>query len=185
MKRWVTIGLAFVLVFSVACSNEKKVGQGIDVEKLSDKSKALGEIDEKKSGGGGFVGEKEEEDAEKKAAEQAAAAAAAAAAAEAAEEQQKEAAVKFDITPTGYSTPRVRVFVGGTIAVTNKDTVPRAVTARNGDFTSGDIAPGETWPYTPPKAGTWEFYDSSCVKTRSGTCGVRNSVQGTLEVLPR
>jgi hypothetical protein len=168
MKKILMLVLAAALALgAVACSDEKKVGSGIDVEKLSEKSKALGEIDEKKSGGG-FVDETPAPQATVDASAQNDAAAAEAAKAKA------EAAVKFNITSSGYDPYYIRVFTGGVMTVTNKDTKPRSVVGDKNEFDSGPIAPGKTWTYEPTKPGKFNFHD-----------GTRPFVVGTLEVLAR
>jgi plastocyanin len=187
MKRLATITLAFALALStVACSNDTEVGSGIDVEELSEKSKALGEIPEA-TGGGGFVGDAEEQRAKEEAEAKAAEAAAAAKAEQQAEEAREAAAVKVAITAAGYDPYYIRVFTGGVVQFTNKDKVVRNVTSDDGLFDSKDIAPGATWTLAPmpSKAGTYKFHDESCVQTRSGECGKRLSTIGTLEVIAR
>jgi plastocyanin len=185
MRKILTVMLSFTLLFSAAaCSDDKEVGSGIDVEDLSEKSKALGEIEEKDDGG--FVGDQEAEAQEKAEAEAKAKAAAAAAEAEKqAEKQIQENAVKVSITTSGYDPYYIRVFEDGVVQFTNKDKVVRNVTGEDNAFNSGDIAPGATWTFRPTAAGKFNFADKSCVETRSGTCGVRQSTIGTLEVIAR
>ncbi len=178
------LSAALVLSFA-ACSDDKEVGSGIDASELSEKSKALGEIDEKDDGGG-FVGDQEAKAQEAAEAEaKRAAEAQAAAAAEQTEKQIQENAVKVSITPSGYDPYYIRVFEDGVVQFTNKDKVVRNVTGENNAFNSGDIAPGKTWTYRPTAPGKYNFSDKSCVETRSGTCGVRQSTIGTLEVIAK
>jgi plastocyanin len=174
MKWQRVAALSIVAVAFVACSNEKRVGSAIDVEKLAEKNQALGGAKvEKSEGGGGFIGDTEKEVAEEKAQQQAVAANQAAQDA-AAKEQEQKSAVAFAITDSGYDPYVIRVFVGGVISVTNRSQKAASVTADQGEFDSGMIAPGDTWTYKPAKAGKFNFHDEA-----------RPYVVGTLEVLAR
>lgn len=170
MKRAVLLLLALLIAFT-ACSDAKKVGSAIDVEKLDEKAARLGKLDipEEQEGGGGFVGEKEKEEQQQQAAEQQQRTAA-----EEAELQKlkERSSVAFSITSSGYDPYYIRVFQGGVISVTNRDSQTRTVTADRGEFDSGDIAPGETWTYDATRVGKFNFHD-----------GTRPFVVGTLEVL--
>lgn len=80
--------------------------------------------------------------------------------------------VKFKITANGYDPYYIRVFAGGLVLVTNKDSQARSVTADHGEFDSGSIPPGGSWTYRPRSAGKFNFHD-----------GTRPYVVGVLEVL--
>lgn len=162
-----------LLVLIAGCSSEKKVGTGIDVEALDEKARRLGELDlpkEEEGGSGGFVGEQEKEEAQQQQQQQDQQRAAQ-------EEEQiqrlrEASSVAFSITKSGYDPYFIRVFQGGVVAVTNRDTQDRTVTADRGEFDSGPIAPGETWTYDATRVGRFNFHDET-----------RPFVVGTLEVL--
>lgn len=173
LTRTVRVTVAAAIVFSVvSCSNEKKVGSGLDIEELAEKNQALGQIEKKKQDAGGFVGdaEKKQEEAQQQQQQQAADNAAQQQAA--VEEQKKEAAVNVSITSSGYDPYVIRVFTGGVLRVTNNFTKPATVTADRGEFDSGPIAPGDTWSFEPKTAGKFNFHDEN-----------RPFVVGTLEVI--
>jgi plastocyanin len=172
MRRLTTLALILGLALAAsACSSGEKVGSGIDVKKLNEKARRLGEFEAtKKKGGsaGGFVGEQEKQQAEaqRQAAQQ-----------EAAQEElnrraEEESAVEFTITSSGYDPYYIRVFQGGVIQVTNNDTQARTVTADRGEFDSGSIAPGGKWTYAANTVGKFNFHDET-----------RPFVVGTLEVI--
>ena len=164
---------AALVVTVVSCSNEKKVGSAIDVEKLAEKNQALGGLNKTKKGedAGGFVGEAEQK-AEQQAQQQQQNAAAEQE--EAIQQQKEDAAVAFAITSSGYDPYVIRVFVGGVVSVTNRFTKTATVTADRGEFDSGPLAPGDTWTYEPTTPGKYNFHDEG-----------RPFVVGTLEVLAR
>ena len=173
MKRWSWVVVAAAIaVVAPACSSGERVGSGIDVESLNEKARRLGEFEaEKKKGGGntgGFVGEQErqQQQAQQQAAQQ-----------QAAQEElqrraEEESAVSFDINSAGYDPYYIRVFQGGVVQVTNKDSQARTVTADRGEFDSGSIAPGGEWRYEATTIGKFNFHDET-----------RPFVVGTLEVL--
>lgn len=169
MKRALVVFLTLLLAVT-ACSEGKKVGSAIDVETLDEKAERLGQLDlpEDEEGGGGFVGEqekeaeREQEGADERTAQE-----------EAELEKLKEASsVAFSITASGYDPYYIRVFRGGIISVTNRDSQARTVTADRGEFDSGSIAPGDSWTYEATRVGKFNFHD-----------GTRPFVVGTLEVL--
>jgi hypothetical protein len=80
--------------------------------------------------------------------------------------------VAFSITSSGYDPYYIRVFQGGVISVTNRDSQARSVVADRGEFDSGSIPPGDTWTYDATRVGKFNFHD-----------GTRPFVVGTLEVL--
>jgi plastocyanin len=170
VRRPIVVSLLVVVMAVVGCSSEKKVGSGIDVESLDARARRLGKLDlpKQEEGGGGFVGEREKE-AEQQAARQKAQTAA--------EEEQLQrlreaSSVSFSITRSGFDPYYIRVFQGGIISVTNRDSQPRSVVADRGEFDSGMLQPGDTWSYTAEKVGKFNFHD-----------GTRPFVVGTLEVL--
>jgi plastocyanin len=171
VRRLISIALLFVLALA-ACSSGEKVGSAIDVEKLNEKARRLGEFEQEKKKGGGntgsFVGEQErqQQQAQQQAAQQ-----------QAAQEElqrraEEESAVSFDINSAGYDPYYIRVFQGGVVQVTNKDSKARTVTADRGEFDSGSIAPGGEWRYEANTVGTFNFHDET-----------RPFVVGTLEVI--
>lgn len=172
LTKTLRVAVAAAIVFSVvACSSDKKVGSGLDIEELAEKNQALGQIEKKKEDAGGFVGdaEKKQEEAQQQQQQQQANNAAQEAAVEA---QKKEAAVSVSITSSGYDPYVIRVFTGGVMRVTNNFTKPATMTADRGEFDSGPIAPGDTWTYEPKTAGTFNFHDEN-----------RPFVVGKLEVI--
>lgn len=171
MRRSIpALALALLIAF-VGCSSEKKVGSGIDVESLDARARRLGKLDipKEEEGGGGFVGQKEKEEQQQQQAQQSAQTAAE----EAQLERLREASsVAFNITSSGFDPYYIRVFQGGVISVTNRDTQERSVVADRGEFDSGPIPPGDNWTYTADRVGKFNFHD-----------GTRPFVVGTLEVL--
>ncbi len=71
-----------------------------------------------------------------------------------------------------FSPSTVTVRPGATVTVTNKDQVTHTLTATNGAFDTGDIAPGESKSFTAPKtAGSYSYY-----------CMIHQYMTGTLVV---
>ncbi len=60
----------------------------------------------------------------------------------------------------GYSPDNIAVVIGAnnTIKWTNNDASPHTVTANDGSFYSGNMAPGETFTYTFSKPGVYEYH---------------------------
>lgn len=171
MRKTLIVLALSVAVIAPACSSGEKVGSGINVEKLNEKAGRLGEFEAQSKEGenaAGFVGEKEQEQQEQQQAAQQ----------QAAQQEElnrlaeEESAVSFEITGAGYSPYYIRVFQGGIIQVTNKDSKPRSVTADRGEFDSGSLAPGQQWTYEADTIGKFNFHDET-----------RPFVVGTLEVL--
>ena len=48
--------------------------------------------------------------------------------------------------------------MGTIVTWTNHDGVAHSITADDGSFDSGNIAPGGTWRRTFPRAGRWTFH---------------------------
>jgi len=67
-------------------------------------------------------------------------------------------AVTLEIKSWGFNPNTVTLLKGSTATWTNKDSVKHTVTSA-GNFDSGDIAAGASWPYTFNKAGTFEYND--------------------------
>jgi len=66
--------------------------------------------------------------------------------------------VTLEIKSWGFSSETITLLKGSTVTWTNKDGVKHTVTSA-GNFDSGDIAAGASWPYTFNKAGTFEYND--------------------------
>lgn len=64
-----------------------------------------------------------------------------------------------------------QVAAGTTITITNNDTAPHTVSADDGSFDSGNIAPGATATITLDTAGTFAYH-----------CNVHNSMKGSITV---
>jgi plastocyanin len=173
MRKRLVIVLALSVAVTVpACSSSEKVGAGIDVEKLNEKAGRLGEFEAQNKEGenaAGFVGEQEQKEEEQ---QQAAQQQAAQQQAELNRLAEEESTVSFEINASGFNPYYIRVFQGGIIQVTNKDSQPRSVTADRGEFDSGSLAPGAQWTYEATTLGKFNFHDET-----------RPFVVGTLEVL--
>ena len=63
------------------------------------------------------------------------------------------------------------VKAGDTVVWVNKDPFPHTVTSPAGDFDSHAIAAGQTWSYTPTRAGVFPY-----------TCTFHPTMQATLTV---
>jgi len=63
-------------------------------------------------------------------------------------------------TSSGYSPGTITVSVSGNNTVTwlNNDNAPHTVTANDGSFSSGNIAPGASFSYTFTKSGTYTYH---------------------------
>ena len=63
-------------------------------------------------------------------------------------------------TNSGYSPGTVTVTASGNNTVTwlNNDNAPHTVTADDGSFTSGNIAPGASFSYTFTRSGTYKYH---------------------------
>jgi plastocyanin len=53
---------------------------------------------------------------------------------------------------------RIEVSTGATLEWTNRDQLPHTVTADDGSWDSGPIAPGGTWRHTFDQPGTYAFH---------------------------
>ncbi len=67
----------------------------------------------------------------------------------------------ISIDAEGFSHASVTILVGETVTWTNNDAgVTHSVTAEDGTFDSGDLAPGETFAHTFTEAGTYAYSSS-------------------------
>ena len=57
-----------------------------------------------------------------------------------------------------FAPPKLTVPTGTTLKVTNDDGAKHTLTARDGDFNTGDLGGGQTKKITLKKAGTFEYY---------------------------
>lgn len=62
------------------------------------------------------------------------------------------------IANLAYAPGRLQVASGTTVVWTNRDAVAHTVTANDGSFDSGLIAPGKTWRHTFTRPGTYNFH---------------------------
>ena len=65
-----------------------------------------------------------------------------------------------DTTGKGFTPDTITVVLGvnNTVVWTNDDTAPHTVTANNGAFTSGNLAPGQTFSFTFTTPGTYTYH---------------------------
>ncbi|MDG6901967.1 MAG: cupredoxin domain-containing protein [Nitrososphaerota archaeon] len=61
---------------------------------------------------------------------------------------------------TGFSPPKITVIVGvnNTVTWTNNDVSPHTVTANDGTFSSGNLAPGQSFTFTFTTPGTYMYH---------------------------
>jgi plastocyanin len=67
------------------------------------------------------------------------------------------AAASVAIKGFQFQPAELTVKAGDTVEWKNDDMVPHTVTADDGSFRSGKIAPGKTWTYKATKAGTFGY----------------------------
>ena|SRR5665213_1933288 len=67
-----------------------------------------------------------------------------------------------------FMSPTITVKAGTTVSVHNEDSTTHTLTATNGAFTTGGIAPGSTKTFTAPKAGRYS-YDCQIHQYMTGT----------------
>src|ERR671921_691289 len=70
-----------------------------------------------------------------------------------------------------FNLPQVNVAPGTTVTFVNNDNVPHTVTADNGLFDSGELAPGESFPVVLDGAGTVTYH-----------CELHPEMQGSIVV---
>ena len=75
------------------------------------------------------------------------------------------------IESNSYKPDSVTIKVGESIKWINKDSYNHAVTAKNGEFDSGNIASGAEFSFTFAKEGTYEYI-----------CGIHTFMKGTIIV---
>jgi plastocyanin len=78
------------------------------------------------------------------------------------------------ISASGFDPQTLRVYVGQSFTYKNADTQARGVKDQGNRFQSGPIAPGASWTFAIPQAGTFQIADST-----------RPFVVGTIQVVPR
>ncbi len=83
------------------------------------------------------------------------------------------AAASAQIANFAFAPAGLTVKVGGTVTWTNADSATHTVTADNGSFDSGHLAPGTTFKQTFAKAGTYAYH-----------CSIHSSMTGTITVTP-
>ena len=69
--------------------------------------------------------------------------------------------VQAQVNASSFEPQNLRVFVNQSFTYTNADSSPRGIRAKGGQFKSPDLAPGATWTYAIPTAGTYEIEDST------------------------
>lgn len=75
---------------------------------------------------------------------------------------------------TQFDPSQAKVYIGSVVEWTNTDEVPRSVEADTGAFSSGTIQPGGKFTYKAEKLGTFNYHD-----------GTRPYAVGALEVIAR
>jgi plastocyanin len=75
------------------------------------------------------------------------------------------------IQSNSFSPDNLSIKVGDTVTWTNKDSYNHTVTAKNGEFDSGNMASGGTFSFTFSKEGTYEYI-----------CGIHTFMKGTINV---
>jgi plastocyanin len=65
------------------------------------------------------------------------------------------------IVAGGFTPNPISISAGSTVMWTNNDTGAHTIVADNGAFASGAIAPGGTYSYMFPSAGTFNYHDAS------------------------
>lgn len=83
------------------------------------------------------------------------------------------AVVSASMVNFAFVPAKITVAAGGTVTWTNTDQVAHTVTADNGSFGSGQIAPGATFSRTFTRPGTYAFH-----------CSIHPSMTGTITVTP-
>jgi plastocyanin len=61
------------------------------------------------------------------------------------------------IDGVAFAPETLTVQVGETVVWVNTDPVPHTVTSQTGAFDSQAMAPGQSWSYTPTKAGVFLY----------------------------
>lgn len=84
------------------------------------------------------------------------------------------------ITRSGFAPATARILAGDTVTWTNNDTVSRSVVSNSGRFSSGILAPGDSFSYTFTQRGTFGYRDGTRVRIR-GTVVARQQA-GTVSI---
>ena len=69
--------------------------------------------------------------------------------------------ITISLAPTGINPQFYNIEVGDTVVWVNDDSRSHNVTADDGTFDSGAIAPGDSFSFTFNEEGTWLFSDPS------------------------
>ena len=75
------------------------------------------------------------------------------------------------ISGYAFNPASLNVTTGTTVIWTNNDAVTHTVTSDSGAFSSGDIAPGQTYSYTFNQAGSFAYH-----------CSIHTYMHGTVTV---
>ena len=70
-----------------------------------------------------------------------------------------------------YDPATVEVGTGDTVTWTNDDDVPHTVDARGGEFSSGNLDPGDDFTFTFDTAGSYDYF-----------CAIHDFMAGTVTV---
>lgn len=76
------------------------------------------------------------------------------------------ATVNVAITRSGFAPATARIVAGDTVTWTNNDTVSRSVVSNSGRFSSGILAPGESFSHTFTQRGTFGYRDGTRTRIR-------------------
>jgi plastocyanin len=76
------------------------------------------------------------------------------------------ATVNVAITRSGFAPATARIVAGDTVTWTNNDTVNRSVVSNSGRFSSGILAPGESFSHMFSQRGTFGYRDGTRVRIR-------------------
>jgi hypothetical protein len=76
-----------------------------------------------------------------------------------------------EIRNNAFNPPQLNVAPGTTVTFVNRDSVPHTVTADNGLFDSGELAPGSSYPVVLDGAGTVTYH-----------CKLHPEMQGSIVV---
>jgi plastocyanin len=157
--RRIVIALVVVLAGLAGCSDDTSVGEGVDTEFEEQLNDQLGATTTTATTAPGSNGDAP------------AATTATTAAAQQATTSTTIPGFEIAINAVGFDPSYSRVLPGTVITFRNDDTQVRSAVGDNGEFDTGDIAPGATATYTAPASGVINFSD-----------GTRPFVTGTIEV---
>lgn len=77
----------------------------------------------------------------------------------------------MDIAGFRFTPTTVTIAAGGTVTWTNRDAAPHTATGDEGEFDSGTLEQGATFPHAFPAPGTYEY-----------RCDIHSSMRGTVVV---